>query len=357
MEIVVINGLVKAYRHSLTHEGMFIYFSKLCMWTTGRWGQEPGDLFETGLMSYECEDKFQGTHAQMDGFDNVQEFQEVQSINQEEKLKGFHQYSHQRPAYNDTDEFESCQDEDKAQQAEDVREMMKITMVDLEIRMFDNPNKEETLLAEDLFAESPKGQRALLLSIYFQDLEFLQQTWNPQTIPPIKRKPQRTRRLSFGAGSHAATQLVARSCQRPVLSRPAYLQTLHYLSLPLATVLVEIPVLNMYAYDIDYQVICKFFQENIGEQPQTVVDDNPQPIDIFNSTIWQVLDIRIDKAVMKVTGATRLLLFFSSAFLLVPSRAFSCLLLWLGAEAAACLRAGALYFPWLLTAGAPGSAV
>ena len=38
---------------------------------------------------------------------------------------------------------------------------MKITMIDLEIRMFDDENAEETLRPEDVFAVSPKGTRAL----------------------------------------------------------------------------------------------------------------------------------------------------------------------------------------------------
>lgn len=82
---------------------------------------------------------------------------------------------------------------------------MKITMIDLEIRMFDDENAEETLRPEDVFAVSPKGTRALTLSIYSADWDFLTKaaSWNPQSVPPIK-------------------------------------------------LLIEIPMLDMYAYDLDF---------------------------------------------------------------------------------------------------------
>lgn len=42
---------------------------------------------------------------------------------------------------------------------------------------------------------------------------------------------------------------------------------------------VWIPELKTYMYDLDYCIICKFFQENLGEQPQTIT--NPD-------LIWEV---------------------------------------------------------------------
>lgn len=53
MEIVAINCQGIGYRNSISEVGLYLTLPKLGYWTTGRWGSEPGELFETGLMSYE----------------------------------------------------------------------------------------------------------------------------------------------------------------------------------------------------------------------------------------------------------------------------------------------------------------
>lgn len=53
MEILVLNSLVKSYRNSISFEGLSLTFSKLIYWNTGRWGNEPGELFNSGLLSWE----------------------------------------------------------------------------------------------------------------------------------------------------------------------------------------------------------------------------------------------------------------------------------------------------------------
>ena len=60
---------------------------------------------------------------------------------------------------------------------------------------------------------------------------------------------------------------------------------------------INIPEAKIYAYDLDYCTICKFFQENLGEQPQTVI--NPAPWDTKNDNIWMWLDINIGRALAK----------------------------------------------------------
>jgi vacuolar protein sorting-associated protein 13A/C len=60
---------------------------------------------------------------------------------------------------------------------------------------------------------------------------------------------------------------------------------------------INLPEVKIYAYDLDYCTICKFFQENLGEQPQTVI--NPAPWDVKNSNIWMYLDINLGRTLGK----------------------------------------------------------
>jgi hypothetical protein len=53
MEIVILDSIAKAYRNSLSNEGIFLQIKKAGVWTTGQWGMRYGDLFQTGQMSYE----------------------------------------------------------------------------------------------------------------------------------------------------------------------------------------------------------------------------------------------------------------------------------------------------------------
>ncbi|CAD8180234.1 unnamed protein product [Paramecium pentaurelia] len=67
---------------------------------------------------------------------------------------------------------------------------------------------------------------------------------------------------------------------------------------------IDIQKLNIYAYDLDYCTICKFFMDNLGEQPQTIKGDLSGYSE-FNENIWMVLDININKAIAKFFKGTR----------------------------------------------------
>ena len=62
---------------------------------------------------------------------------------------------------------------------------------------------------------------------------------------------------------------------------------------------IFIPELRGYVWDIEYRVICKFFQENIGEAPQTVVKNDLQ-WDVNNYNVWQFLEIRVGKILLRI---------------------------------------------------------
>ncbi|CAK73960.1 unnamed protein product (macronuclear) [Paramecium tetraurelia] len=66
---------------------------------------------------------------------------------------------------------------------------------------------------------------------------------------------------------------------------------------------IDIQKLNIYAYDLDYCTICKFFMDNLGEQPQTIVGNYDYKE--TNENIWMVLDININKAIAKFFKGTR----------------------------------------------------
>ncbi|CAD8085165.1 unnamed protein product [Paramecium sonneborni] len=66
---------------------------------------------------------------------------------------------------------------------------------------------------------------------------------------------------------------------------------------------IDIQKLNIYAYDPDYCTICKFFMDNLGEQPQTIV--GKYDYNESNENIWMVLDININKAIAKFFKGSR----------------------------------------------------
>jgi len=56
--------------------------------------------------------------------------------------------------------------------------------------------------------------------------------------------------------------------------------------------LIEIPKFKICLYDHDYNIICKFFQENLAEAPITV-QPRSSNYDIKNNNIWQILSIKL----------------------------------------------------------------
>lgn len=70
---------------------MFVHYKNLCLWTTGQWGMEPGELFQTCKMSYETEESPQLNENKFFTYKEQGEFEEgFNSINEEDKRKGFH---------------------------------------------------------------------------------------------------------------------------------------------------------------------------------------------------------------------------------------------------------------------------
>jgi hypothetical protein len=55
MEIVVLNSQVAAYRNSLTNDGLWLTFSKLGFWSTGRWGSDFGEVIENEVLPFELQ--------------------------------------------------------------------------------------------------------------------------------------------------------------------------------------------------------------------------------------------------------------------------------------------------------------
>lgn len=58
MEIVLVDCVVHTYRNALNEkDGLFIRFSKMGFWFTGKWGMlfKKGGLIDTGMHSFEQE--------------------------------------------------------------------------------------------------------------------------------------------------------------------------------------------------------------------------------------------------------------------------------------------------------------
>ena len=68
--------------------------------------------------------------------------------------------------------------------------------------------------------------------------------------------------------------------------------------------LIKIPKLKLFLYDQDFCILCKFFQENLGEQAQVVVNKD-YVWDLNNWNIWNFLEIKIDKIMVKVFRGLR----------------------------------------------------
>ena len=66
----------------------------------------------------------------------------------------------------------------------------------------------------------------------------------------------------------------------------------------------------MYGYDRDFVMICKFFSDNLGEASLNNIHKQPNPAvaeawEIKNLNIWQLLDISIGDAFLKVYKGKR----------------------------------------------------
>lgn len=116
----------------------------------------------------------------------------------------------------------------------------KVVIWDLEART--SPKRE----AQTMFIKAPKGKESLDLEIIWEDKEFRKLYPSNVTNPMKSNKRQ-------------------------------------YIFLKINKVTVTLPEVKIYAYDLDYCTICKFFQENLGEQAQTVI--NPAPWDIKNENV------------------------------------------------------------------------
>ncbi|KAL4464468.1 hypothetical protein ABPG72_021161 [Tetrahymena utriculariae] len=335
MEIVVLNSIVCAYRSSLSeNDGLFVHFTKLGYWFTGKWGQEylQNGLIETGKHYYEEQTT-----------DSMNQNSSAKSLSSFQECKAETQTSFQDITQNISQEFESnhnikkiynndinnngIQEDDQffdvvsEKQGNDQNINQKITQ---------NYTQTQFKPSKNMFQFNLNTEDQLPSKISNQDLKQVKSRMHISSYTISSNNS----RLDNQKQEHSSVieiqrifmwDLKAYSSQEflnrdiVIMSPPdkpsvevqiifddpnfsKYTGITDYQLLPMK-IAVNIPELNLFLYDKDYCTLCKLFQENIAEAPRTVFIN--QEFDINNNNIWQFLDISVQKVNAKMFQGER----------------------------------------------------
>ncbi|KAL4483457.1 hypothetical protein ABPG73_001006, partial [Tetrahymena malaccensis] len=353
MEIVVLNSIVCAYRSSLSeNDGLFVHFTKLGYWFTGKWGQEflENGLIATGKHYYEEQTA-----------DSMNQNSSAKSLSSFQECKAETQTSFQDVSQNITQEFESnhnikinnnnnnndnfIQEDD---QFFDVVSEKRVNDQNINQKLTQNYTQAQFKPSKNMFQLNLDNNDQLGSKISTQDLKqvksrmhisshsisstnkskFENQKSEDSSVIEIQRifmwdlkaysSQEFLNRVKQLFEIYFIFQLI--KIQDIVIMSPPdkpsvevkiifddpnfskYTGITDYQLLPMK-IAVNIPELSLFLYDKDYCTLCKLFQENIAEAPRTVFIN--QEFDIYNNNIWQFLDISVQKVNAKMFQGER----------------------------------------------------
>lgn len=81
--MIMQKSIIAAKRNAIGNEGLWLHFTKLGFWSTGNWGENYGDLFKTGLLSFQRKGNESNYKNNLNEFSNDSErFYEAASLDE-----------------------------------------------------------------------------------------------------------------------------------------------------------------------------------------------------------------------------------------------------------------------------------
>ncbi|KAL4465070.1 hypothetical protein ABPG72_009448 [Tetrahymena utriculariae] len=288
LELLILDSQAVGFRNSLSNDAIYLHFQKLGMWTTGAWGMDEGELIITELLQNEVTKG-----------GNDLEFQEVTSNEQQQ----MHDWQRAMKLIDQVNEV-IIEKEFEGQVSQNNEEISQTHQSSLNRSCNNTQSSDFNQMTKNyLDHQTPEANHSL------SQLESQQsdQSIDYQSLILIKIKgiQIRTKEGKENSDLVAIDPCNDWSIILKILTDDKFNEDNPGMNQDRNPLKIDIRInsLNLYIWDHDYKTICKFFQENLGEQPQTVI---PQDIlDLKNEETWCFIDIRLNKAQAKVFQGDR----------------------------------------------------
>ncbi|EAR98069.2 PH domain protein, putative (macronuclear) [Tetrahymena thermophila SB210] len=288
LELLILDSQAIGFRNSLSNDAIYLHFQKLGMWTTGAWGMDEGELILTELLQNEITKG-----------GNDLEFQEVTS-NEQQQMQDWQKAMKLVDQVNEVI-FEKEFEGQMSQNNEDDQACQSNTNRSRSHTIASDFNQTTKNYLEN---QTPEASHSMTFS---ESQQSDQSIINYESLILIKIKGIQIRTkegkensdlVAVDPGKDWSIVLKILTDERFNEENPGMNQDRNPLKID-----IRINALNLYIWDHDYKTICKFFQENLGEQPQTVIPSGTT--DLKNEETWCFIDIRLNKAQAKIFQGDR----------------------------------------------------
>lgn len=308
LEILVMDSLMTLYQNSISQNLLYVGFHKVCIWSTGLWGFDMGELLKFNVMGFEKnkkdlnenekdEELYSYRKQTEESPSNINQFEKPRVV-KEKKLEpvveegnffyetrdfkgkditetlneffetnkaGAFMKDYEKNGVEDIEEISSKESEEDISIEENylnnninnnndiqtIKEIYRIKVEGLKILTEQNSSEEDAL-----FAKTPKDSMSIKINLEDEDFfkERIEEDDNKEKVLPI-------------------------------------------------TIQIKFNKLWIYSYEPEFSLLMNILQENLGEIPQTVI--NTEKIDIKNNRIFLFVKVSIEEALLKIFKGSR----------------------------------------------------
>ena len=318
LEILIMDSMLAVYQNSISENLLYVEFNKLCIWSTGLWGMDMGELLKTGYMDFEKNEKDSQSKEKNDeeffdvneeisphspiytqeSFSNSIYKQAKSKIFKKEKIKKPEKFVEQGTLF-----FES-----RDLKPKEIFGTLNNFLEGTKSGLFMNRNQEKNFddleevmskESEDLNNEEDKTKRnnganqtfKEIYCIRVEELKILTNKDCPEEETLFVQTPKDSMTIDINIEDEDfAMEGLDDENNKERISWPI-------------TINLKVQKLWIYSYEPEFSLLMNILQENLGEIPTTVID--PTPADIKNDNIYLYVKVTVEEALLKIFKGTR----------------------------------------------------